>query len=188
MITDWRAPGYYSQICPCPLTAHRDPNAEGWPATDPPPEIVCTAPRPADAPQEPRAVLSLQRAAQAAGWPILVGYSRGPVRAQRVGTYKRVEVFGIQAAPHPDTRWRFWALYSRTIHGTGTWSWRVSIWKADQVVFTHATITDLQEFIAVRGSVTPAWFKGIHARVEDQKEQQRLAARNRKPKAKEGAS
>jgi hypothetical protein len=177
-ITDWRSVEYFRQ---------GKPEVPTWPAIDPPPEIVCTAPRPADAPTEPRAVLSLQRAAQAAGWPILVGYSRGQVRAQRVGTYKRVEVFGVQAAPHPDTRWRFWALYSRTMPA-GTWSWRISIWKADQVVFTHATISDLVEFIAVRGSVMPAWFKGIHARVEDQAERQREAARNRKPKAKEGAS
>ncbi|MFL6145616.1 MAG: hypothetical protein ACJ72N_27610 [Labedaea sp.] len=116
-----------------------------------------------------------------------MGYSRGPVRSVRVGAYKRVEVFGVQAAPHPETRWRFWALYSRPLPA-GVWSWRISIWRADRVVFTHATVTDLADFIGVRGSVLPAWFKGIHARVEEQKERQRVAAKARPKKTKEGSS
>ena len=53
--------------------------------------------------------------------------------------------------------------------------------------FIHANVTDLREFIMVRGDVLPMWFKAIHDRVEEQKAQQK-AAQKARPKKKEGAS
>lgn len=183
VVVDSRNPGYWRQV---------KPESPSWPEDDPVPEVLSTDPRPADAPAEPRPVLAIVKAATQAGWLARVGYSRGPARAVRVGTYKMVETFGIWASAHPDTGWRFYAMYERTVGKT--WSWdRVGIWKPGQIVapglgvrFTDATVSDLKDFILVRGSVLPSWFKGVHARVQDQRERQRAAARarpaSRKPK------
>lgn len=142
----------------------------------------------------PEPVIKLQRAAERAGWPISVGYSRGPERAVRVGTYKITEAFGVWAGAHPTTGWRFVAVYARTVGGKSGWSWRsVSIRRPGQLigpglgaVFRHATITDLYEWLAVRGDVGTPWFKAVQARVEQQREDQRRAARQRPGKPKEG--
>jgi len=167
--------------------------APEWPDADPPPEVTTRDPRPEGVPEAPSAVIKLQRAAEAAGWAVLVGYSRGPERAVRVGTYKITEAYGVHAAVHPVNGWRFVAVHSHTV-GSGSWKWRVSIRRPGQLigpglgaVFTHATITDLHEWLAVRGDVGAAWFKAVHARVEQQKKNQRAAARNRPGKQKEGS-
>jgi hypothetical protein len=183
MITDPAHPDYYRQGKPPP---------PAWPAQDPPPEVLSVQDRPLEAPGVPRAVSMLQRAAQGAGWVALVGYARSPERAVRVGTYKITESYGLYTDLAHGVRLS--AVYARTSPG-GAWAWRnTAIWPIRVPGlgsrFTHATVKDLQEFVAVRGSVMPAWFKGIHAREEDKKLKARLksqqASRNSKPK--EGAS
>ena len=171
----------------------RPPEPPGWLETDPPPEVTTRDPRPDGVPTPPLAVIKLQRAAERAGWPVLIGYSRGPERAVRVGEYKITEAYGVHADRHPSTGWRFVAVYSRTVGGRSGWSWRISIRRPGHLigpglgaVFRHATITDLYEWLAVNGDVGVAWFKAVHARVEQQKEDQREAARNRPGKPKEG--
>lgn len=183
MIVDFLTRAYYRQGRPPP---------PAWPAVDPPPDVLSTDERPVDAPQVPSAVLKLQRAAQAAGWVALVGYSRSPERAVKVGTYKITEAYGMWTNLANGAR--IHAVYARTV-GNKAWAWRsTAIWPV-QVPdlgsrFLDATITDLHEFVAVRGSVLPAWFKGVHARVREQAELARLRARaqagTRKPK--EGSS
>lgn len=169
-------PGYYT-------TGRKA--APSWPVTEPIPEVLSTDPVTMP---KPGPVLSLCAAGMEAGWTVRVGYSRGPARAVKVGTYKLVETFGVWAGPHPDTGWRWCAMYERTVGKV--WKWpRVTIWRpTEHTRFTHATVTDLREFLAVRGSVGAAWFKAVHARVADQAERDRAAARNRPAKAKEGAS
>src|SRR6185369_9355981 len=78
------------------------PEAPTWPEHDPLPEVHSTDPRP---------VLAIVKPATAAGWLVRVGYSRGPARAVKVGTYKMVETFGVWYAPHPDTGWRFYGMF-----------------------------------------------------------------------------
>lgn len=161
--------------------------AAAWPERDPVPEVLSTDPRPPGL-TVPRAVLALQADGTVAGWTVRVGYSRGPARAVRVGTYKLVETWGVWAGPHPDTGWRWCAMHERTVGKT--WSWpRVTIWQpSEHTRFTHATVTDLRAFMAVRGSVGTPWFKAVHARVMEQQERARSAARNRTPSGKEGVS
>jgi hypothetical protein len=132
-------------------------------------------------------VARLTAAALAAGWAVRVGYSAGPERAVRVGTYKDTEHFGVWAGPHPDTGYRFSAIYSRTIGKE--WAWDIRIWTPGvrRPRFRHALISDLQQFIGVRGAVDQAWFRGIRAREEDKAAKAKAAARNRVTK-KEGAS
>jgi hypothetical protein len=175
VITDYRDPAYWRQAKPT-----RD-----WP-DPPPPETVSTAPAPPGVPEVPRTVLALQRAAEGAGWAVRVGFSRAQERAVRVGTYKTTEAWGVWVGVHPVTGWRFSAIHTRTVGSSTGWGWRnTSIWSPR---FTYATITDLLEFISVRGDVGTAWFKAVHARVEDQKEQQKLKAKERPKATKEGSS
>lgn len=170
-------PGYYGQR----------KQAAAWPPDDPPPEVLSTDPWPSDAPEVPRAVHGLQRAAQGAGWVALVGYSRSPERAVRVGTYKITEAFAVWAGQHPETGWRFNAVHTRTPGAATGWGWRsTAIWRLGTPRFRHATITDLLEFVTARGDVGRAWFKAVHARVEEQKA--RAAAKPARQKPKEGSS
>jgi hypothetical protein len=122
----------------------------------------------------------------AAGWVVRVGYSRGPVRAVKVGAYRLVEDLGVWASVHPDTGYRWYAVYRRTVGGK-SWTWdRIGIWKPGKGLrFLDATITDLQQFITVCGSVNPAWFKGISARVAERKAKVQTSATKR---GREGSS
>lgn len=183
MITDYRDPAYWTYARPEPPS---------WPERDPIPEVLSTDPRPADAPAEPKSVVDLVKRATDGGWLVRVGYSRGPARAVKVGVYKMVETFGVWAAPHPDSGWRFCAMHERSIGAATGWTWdRIGIWKpTEHVRFVDASVTDLKEFLLVRGSVLPNWFKGIHARVQDQKTKAKAKAKARPATArrKEGSS
>jgi hypothetical protein len=185
VITDPSAPGYYSQVCDCPLTAHKDPAATGWPEHDPVPEVLTTDPWPADF-ITPKPPLDLRTFATAKGWLVRLGYSRGPERAVRVGTYKLTEHVGVWAAEL--NGWRWSAIHSRTVGKAWSWS-AITIWRPGVGTrFTHATVTDLKEWLTYTSPPPPAWFKAVHARVEDQKERVRTAARNRPKTRKEGTS
>ena len=157
--------------------AIRKPHAPSWPEHDPPFEVSNLDPRPADAPAVPRSVVSLMGLGTEAGWEMRVGYSRGPVRAKGTGTYKRVEIFGVWAGVHPDTGYRFSAMYQREI-GKETWSWSsISIWRLGEVPFPYALVTDLKEFIRVSGSVGVPWFKAVEARELDKIDKQKIKAK-----------
>ena len=166
-----------------------------WPEHDPAPEVTTLDPRPADAPDEPRAVRLLVAEATAAGWQARVGYSRGPIRAVKVGTYKTVECFGVWASEHPETGWRFCAMHERTIGAATGWKWaRVTMWHArgkattgGALRFSHANRTDLSTFIELRGLVLPSWFAAIEKRVVEQAERQKAAAKKRPRKTENGA-
>lgn len=115
-----------------------------WPDADPPPVVVNTDPRPEGAPVDPSAVLKLQRAAQAAGWPVRTGYSRGLLRTRSIGVYKDVEIIGVWAGEHQETRW--YALYERTIGAKTGWKWSaITMWTRGKPMETGLTITELTE-------------------------------------------
>jgi len=160
-----------------------------WPAVEPVPEVTTRDRAPSTPPQP---VIKLQRAAEGAGWAAEIGYSRGPERAVRVGTYKMTEAHGLYVPAHPSTGWRFIAIYHHTV-GKPNWQWRISIRRPGQLVgpglgavFTHATITDLAQFVTARGDVGTPWFKAVQARVEEQLDRTRAAARARPRGRKEG--
>jgi hypothetical protein len=157
-----------------------------WPEKDPVPEVLNTDPRP-DVPV-PGPVRELQALGLVEGWDVRIGYSRSPARAVKVGTYKMVETWGVWASAHPDTGYRWYAMYERSIGAKTGWKWdRTGIWKLPtEPRFVDANVTDLKEFIALRGSVNLAWFKGINARVADQAA--RAKARPATKKLKEGNS
>lgn len=157
-----------------------------WPEHDPAPEVTN---RDDVLPfAYPPAVDTLEGAARKAGWEVRTGYSRGSVRSTRIGTYRLLDCIGVHGR-HPVSGWRFVAIYARTAPA-GKWAWfKISIWKAGvQTRFVDANVTDLKAFIEVAGAVGKPWFKAVAARVADQEERNRVNARNRTAKPKEGSS
>lgn len=130
-----------------------------WPEDDPAPEITTREGLQVSAPQ---AVAKLSKAAREAGFEVRVGLARGWARAVKIGTYRHLDSVGIALLGHG---WRVHAVYARTVGGK-TWAWRsIAIWGVTRPQrFGYATITDLGQFVALRGGVGPAWFKGIYAR------------------------
>lgn len=176
-------PAYWQAI-----TARPDPPA--WPDIDPVPVVTNRDARPAGAPADPRAVAGLLRAGRAGGWAVMSGYSRGPMRAQKTGTYKDVEVIGVWAGVHPETGWRWYAMHERTTGAATGWKWaRITIWRPGTAFrFTHATVTDLKTFLASRGTVERTWFAAIAAREEAKTAKAKTRTTIGTTKAREGAS
>lgn len=115
-----------------------------WPEMDPLPVAVNTSPRPVGAPEDPTAVKRLQRAAEAAGWPIRIGYSRGLLRTRSVGVYKDVEIIGVWAGEHDGTRW--YAMYERTVGAATGWKWgAITLWHRGRPLEGNLKITQLME-------------------------------------------
>ena len=160
--SDWRSPAYWA--------VDRDTATPAWPVADPPPVVCSFDPPPPDAPPVPRAVRSLVDAAGAGGWSVRVGYSRGFKRGVRTGTYVPVETFGVWAGRGHPSGYRWSAVYQRATEPAGTWTWSTAVWRAGMLRWPHARMTDLKDFIQVRGSVLPSWFTAIEARVAEQGE------------------
>jgi hypothetical protein len=119
-----------------------------WPEIDPPPYVTNVMPRP-EGVREPRAVTTLTRAATAHGWDVRVGYSRGLMRAVKVGTYKTVECWGVWAAGHG---WRWSAMNHNAEELKGGPKWEaIAAWSATERR-GGLTITQLIDFIADRGA------------------------------------
>lgn len=172
-LPDWRTLDYWQALKP--------PPARSWPAADPLPEVTTFDPLDAISPGSVEALILDGRLA---GWPVKAGFSRGEVRTPTIGRYKLVETWGVWSGVHGPWRWN--AMYERTIGARGGWTWsRTAIWRPGYR-FTLANVTDLREFLAVGGTVSRAWFKGIEARVHDQKA--RAKARPATSKPKEGQS
>lgn len=136
-----------------------------WPERDPEPEH--TTRDGVFRVVRPDAVTKLIKAAARSGFTVRTGYARGWARAVKIGSYRHLDSYGIALLGHG---WRVHAVYARTV-GAKTWEWRsIAIWGvARPQRFGYATITDLTQFVALRGAVTPAWFKGIYAREEDKR-------------------
>ncbi len=178
-------PGYY--------TAGKKVELD-WPAKDPAPLVCNTDPRPADAPDERKAMVNIVNHARRNGWEVRVGYSLANVRAVRKGTYKLVHTFGLWGRGHG---WRWCAMYAWSPDLAAEWGWdSTAIWREDgepvamgeSTRFSHANVTDLRAFLALNGGVGAAWFKGVHARVVEQAEKAKAKAKSATKKTKEGAS
>lgn len=130
-----------------------------WPEHDPEPETTTREGLQVSAPQ---AVAKLGRAAREAGFEVRMGVARGWARAVKIGTYRHLDSVGVALLGHG---WRVHAVYARTV-GAKSWAWRsIAIWGVTRPQrFGYATITDLSQFVALRGNVGPAWFKSIYAR------------------------
>ena len=165
-----------------------------WPEHDPAPQVLSTDPRPADAPEERKATVNVVNFARRNGWEVRVGYSLGQARAVKKGTFKTVHTFGLWGMGYG---WRWCAMYEWSPDLKKEWTWdRTAIWRADAELvapglgtrFVDANVTDLRAFLGLNGGVGHAWFKGVHARVQEQAEKARAKAKAATPKAKEGAS
>jgi hypothetical protein len=166
-----------------------------WLDQDPEPSVRSLDPRPADAPEERKPLKALVTLAEAAGWAVRVGYSLGKARAVRRGTYKTVHTFGVWGSGP----WRWCAMYEWSPDLSKPWEWdRTAIWSPSGKAvapglgsrFVDANITDLKEFLTMQGGVGAAWFKAVHARVQEQAEAQKAKAKAKPAtkKTKEGSS
>ncbi len=162
-----------------------------WPANEPLPEVTTRDPKDDKASPEPVAVRTLARLATEHGFPARIGYSRGKLRAQKVGTYKTSEIFSVWAGSHKETGWRFYAMYEQNVDAKTGFTWtRTAIWHPEAkqcgsngiMHFTHASRTDLTEFIKAGGRMPPEWYDAIERRVGAQKEKQKAAAKSRTKK------
>lgn len=150
LVVDYRNPAYWRQ-------QRQEPPS--WPEYDPAPDYTTREGLQVSAPQ---AVAKLGKAAREAGFEVRMGVARGWARAVKIGSYRHLDSVGVALLGHG---WRVHAVYARTVGGK-SWAWRsITIWGVTRPQrFGYATITDLTQFVALRGNVTPAWFKGIHAR------------------------
>lgn len=130
-------PGYYS--------AGRKVAAT-WPEDDPPPYVTNAMPRPAGV-REPRAVLALARVSTEHDWAVRVGYSRGLMRAVKVGTYKTVECWGVWASGH-GLRWYAMNHEAEELKGGPKWD-AITVWDATSR-WSGLSITQLTAFIVSR--------------------------------------
>lgn len=142
-------------------------------------------PRPADAPPEPGPVKSLVKVLEAGGWNVRVGYSVAWRRAQKTGHFRKAEFFGVYAGEHEHAGYRVVSVYWRFADKEETFAWYRDVgalepvtkasgepagwtWQDGRIVRGfkrhRVKVTDIKEFAAVRGSVTPGWFVAIAER------------------------
>lgn len=172
---------------------YRKPAKPLWLIMPPPPEVTNREPKPDDAPDVPKSVLALAKLAEAGGWEARIGYSRAVKRGQKTGSYRPIEVFGVWLGGGHPSGWRASALYERfrdakqedthyedgswrrtvePVGKPGTWSWECRLFS---VKGRHeVSVTNLKEFMSVRGSVLPSWFeaKTIRPKVADEEQEQ----------------
>lgn len=145
--------------------------------------------RPAYAPEVPGPVNSLVKAIQAGGWITEVGYSRAFRRGQRTGTYRVADFYGVYAGAHNTSPYRIVAIYWRFADKTEEFSYFSDVgaleqtekacgtpgawtWQDGRIVLGfnryRVKVTDIKEFVKVRGSVLQGWFAGISRRFAEQ--------------------
>lgn len=178
-------PGYYTQGKKLELD---------WAEKDPEPTVRNTDPVPADAPPPRKGFLAVVRFAETQGWEVRTGYSLGQARAVKKGMYKTVHTWGVWGMGYA---WRWCAMHEWSPDLAAEWGWRgVTMWRLDGTPvalglgsrFGDANVTDLREWLRANGDTGPAWFKAVHARVQEQAGRNKAKAKSAPRKAKEGAS
>jgi hypothetical protein len=179
--------------------ARREPPRDPWPENDPEPEVTTLDPVP-DGVEPPSSVLGIVKAGKASGYEIRIGYSRARLRGQTLDTFRTVEAWSLWFDPglgavrpfgsyerfEDKTRvWMWspdgWSEHEPPAGEPGTWKWaRVRIGRQE------CSISDLKEWMSVRGSVLPAWFAAIRKRIEEKERKQKAAAKARPKKREEG--
>jgi hypothetical protein len=141
---------------------------------------------PEDVPETPGPVKSLTKVLEANGWKWRIGYSRAWKKAQRTGTFRRAEFFGVyaygSANPLVSIYWRFmdkdetfsWFRDTMKLEETAPpsgepagWTWQDGRILRDSKRH-RVKVTDIKEFAKVRGSVLPSWFEKIAKRFAEQ--------------------
>jgi hypothetical protein len=135
-------------------------------------------------------VMTMERNIRAGGWAeVRVAFSKAYRPAQKTGTFRVIEAYGVHAWAHADNAYRIVAIYWRFADKTETFAWyrdTMALEQTEKACGTPGTwtwmdprvvtgakrhpvkATDLKEFAAVRGSVLPGWFAGIARRIAEQ--------------------
>lgn len=136
--------------------------------TPPPPDHTTAQPIP-DGFVPPRAAQLLARHARAHGWTVRVAYAR--FTAPPWGGAPAYLRHGVAVQMiHPDTRHRVVAITEQRADGSRPWGWvAVYILTAQGYLCSHASITDVKEYVGVAGRVLPGWFSDVEQRHTDKK-------------------
>lgn len=164
-------------------TAIRKEVKAEWPDVDPAPLHTSRDPWP-EGFVTPLAVNKLAYALEEQFFTTRLTYARGFVRAVKIGEYREVQSVAVRFEGHGQ---RGYAIY-RTPVARKAWTWDgIGISRSKGFPFHQASRTDLDAWIQVRGSVLPSWFDAITKRVSDQKERQKVSAKERGTKPRESA-
>jgi hypothetical protein len=193
-VLDYQDPEYWRAL--------RNPKATNpWPPQDPAPTVTTRDPRPAGV-TEPASVVALVKLAEVNGWQCRVGYSRAARRGVKLGTFRDMEAFtvwfSLDGTHRPFgayerfvdarecRRWSVggWDLETPAAGTPGAWAWRCNI---AGTRFIHVTVSQLKEFIKVRGSVLPSWFDQIIKEQAVKRAAEKAKARTRTKKTEDGS-
>lgn len=161
----------------------------GWGAPLPPvpaephpePLVTSRAEWPTDV-LAPPSVKKLVALLNAEGFTTRLTYARGYVRSVKVGVFNEVESIGVRFQGYGRIGY---AIYQTRVDRKA-WVWdSIGVTRPGDFPFQRANRTDLTEWIKAHGSLPPSWFKGVIARIEDQKERQKESAKQRGSKPRE---
>jgi hypothetical protein len=153
------------------------PEPRAWPEHDPAPMRSNREPLP-EGFIVPNAFAAVKKKAEACGFEVRYGLSQSMKRKVLIGSYDALDTLGMWGAGNG---WRFSAMYERKPEANNPdWKWgSISLWAEGKFPFPYASVTDLKEWLAVRGSVVPGWFAAITAREKAKAAKQKAAAKNR---------
>lgn len=149
-------------------------------------------------PSSPR---TLAKAARAAGWEVRIGFSRGYVPGQAKDSWEIRDIIGVWMNGYGRRAVATWernpeAEFSAKKLDAGVkpgeipsgMQWSTSgtaIMLGGGMSWPYANLTDLKEWIQLKGAVLPTWYEHIQAWVQAHEERDVRAAKDKPTKTKE---
>lgn len=144
------------------------------------------------------------KAARAAGWEARIGFSRGPVPGQAADTWETRDIIGVWVNGYgkravatwernPNAEFSAKKLEAGNIKpgeipsGMAWSSSGTAIRLAGGMSWGYANLTDLKEWVALKGAVLPSWYTMIQAWVQAHEERDVRKAKATPTKAQERA-
>jgi hypothetical protein len=145
---------------------------------------------------------SLAKAARAAGWEARIGFSRGYVPGQKADTWDLRDIIGVWVNGYgrravatwernPEAEFSAKKLEAGNIKAgeiPSGMAWSTSgtgIYTGPGQAWPYANLTDLKEWIALKGAVLPSWYEIIQAWVQAHEERDVRKAKASPSKTKE---
>lgn len=153
------------------------PEQRAWPEQDPKP-VYDSRTQPMM--PIPRPVVLLIKEAAEAGFEVRTGYALAPIRAVKIGTYRKSESWAVWLGHHPETGARACALYERDPDGKTGWGWKfVSVWDSIRT-FSGANRTELKTWLKAKGRPGDLWFRAVRRRIREAEAKRKATPTRRK--------
>lgn len=133
----------------------------------PEPEVTSTQTYAAGWDQWPTGPRSLATYAQAHGWEVRIGWSRGSWPAQKQGTFKTVDLIGVWVDGHQCRGVAWWVRHPHS-DAASAQSWTVdstAIWVQPGAAFPYANLTEFKVWLKDKGAPSPAFYRAARDRV-----------------------